>query len=135
VTYGPVTCLSVTGNVAVLNFRDQGVLAPRILTVVLTDTGNGPDVLSWSRLGRAPWDCSPPAPSADRILETFTSGGATVVDAPPLPTFKGQCMSGGFAQFGFVNQGQCIKFVNHPWLESKRRARRGDGPGLRGLFL
>jgi hypothetical protein len=28
------------------------------------------------------------------------------------PTSKEQCMNGGYLNFGFKNQGQCIKFVN-----------------------
>jgi hypothetical protein len=36
-----------------------------------------------------------------------------VVDAPPFPTAKNQCKNGGWKQFGFKNQGQCIRFVNH----------------------
>jgi hypothetical protein len=42
-------------------------------------------------------------------------GDAIVVDAeppPPLPTSKEQCRKGGYAAFGFANQGQCIAFVN-----------------------
>ena len=31
---------------------------------------------------------------------------------PAVPTSKDQCMNGGFAAFGFRNQGQCIRFVN-----------------------
>jgi hypothetical protein len=30
----------------------------------------------------------------------------------PLPTSKDQCKNGGWEDFGFKNQGQCIKFVN-----------------------
>jgi len=29
------------------------------------------------------------------------------------PTNKDQCKKGGWRQFGFKNQGQCIAFVNH----------------------
>lgn len=31
---------------------------------------------------------------------------------PPAPTSKAQCKDGGWQQFGFKNQGQCIAFVN-----------------------
>jgi hypothetical protein len=40
-------------------------------------------------------------------------GRAEVFDSPPPPTSNRQCMHGGFAQFGFRNEGQCIAFVNH----------------------
>jgi hypothetical protein len=32
---------------------------------------------------------------------------------PNGPTSKEQCKHGGWQQFGFKNQGQCIAFVNH----------------------
>ena len=32
---------------------------------------------------------------------------------PPVPTSKEQCRAGGFAAFGFKNQGDCIAFVEH----------------------
>jgi hypothetical protein len=32
---------------------------------------------------------------------------------PPAPTTKNQCKKGGWRQFGFKNQGQCIRFVKH----------------------
>jgi hypothetical protein len=38
-------------------------------------------------------------------------GDIVVVDAPPLPTSKEQCKQGGYAAFGFTNQGQCVAFV------------------------
>jgi hypothetical protein len=36
-----------------------------------------------------------------------------VVTAQENPTSKEQCKHGGYATFGFKNQGQCIKAVNH----------------------
>lgn len=33
-------------------------------------------------------------------------------DAPADPTEKNQCKKGGWEEFGFKNQGQCIRFVN-----------------------
>ena len=38
-------------------------------------------------------------------------GRAEVFDSPPPPTSKTQCRDGGFAQFGFRSQGQCLTFV------------------------
>jgi hypothetical protein len=29
------------------------------------------------------------------------------------PTTKEDCKNGGYAKYGFKNQGQCIKAVNH----------------------
>jgi hypothetical protein len=43
-----------------------------------------------------------------------TTGGTTG-GGPPAgqPTTKAQCMDGGYAQYGFKNQGQCIDCVVH----------------------
>jgi hypothetical protein len=32
---------------------------------------------------------------------------------PLGPTSKAECKNGGYKDFGFKNQGQCIKAVNH----------------------
>jgi hypothetical protein len=107
---GPVTCLNVTGNTAVLNINDQ-TFGFGILTVTLTDNGgNGRDGMTAAPSGRAPADCSPFSGTPD----TLSAGRATVFDAPPLPTSKEQCKNGGWAQYGFTNQGRCINSVNHP---------------------
>jgi hypothetical protein len=34
-------------------------------------------------------------------------------EKPPAPTAKSQCKKGGWKQFGFKNQGQCIRSVKH----------------------
>jgi hypothetical protein len=118
---GPVTCLSVTGSdrgpgtvasptTAVLNLQDAhfGVVAVELVD----DGGNGADMISAapSIPGRAPSDCSP---FNDGLTSTLTNGRAVVFDASSLPISKDQCNHGGFAQFGFTNQGQCVAFVNH----------------------
>ncbi|SRR6266550_3124932 len=36
---------------------------------------------------------------------------AAPVGATGVPTTKEQCMNGGWQQFGFKNQGQCVSFV------------------------
>jgi hypothetical protein len=106
---GPVTCLNVTGNTAVLNINDQ-TFGFGIVTVSITDNGGGgSDIISTGPSGRAPDDCSP----FTGLTSTLTNGRAAVFDAPPLPTSKEQCKNDGFAQFGFANQGQCIRFVTH----------------------
>jgi hypothetical protein len=43
--------------------------------------------------------------------ESFLSGLEAPV--PLVPTSKDQCKKGGWPQFGFKNQGQCIRFVKH----------------------
>jgi DNA-binding beta-propeller fold protein YncE len=39
--------------------------------------------------------------------------GIAISPQPRVPTTKNQCKHGGWKQFGFKNQGQCIAFVNH----------------------
>jgi hypothetical protein len=49
------------------------------------------------------------------IVISYKAGG---VGEPPPPTEQPQtnedCKNGGYEEFGFKNQGQCIKAVNHP---------------------
>ena len=115
---GPVTCLAVSGNTATLNFLDQLGTAPfGITTVHVID--NGPpglidvDVFDAIPTGRAPTDCSPLPPTGFGGGLTQSGADITVVDAPPLPTSKDQCKSGGWRNYGtaFKNQDQCVAFV------------------------
>lgn len=39
-------------------------------------------------------------------------GDVTVYDFEPAPATKNDCKKGGWADYGFRNQGQCIRFVN-----------------------
>jgi hypothetical protein len=101
---GPVTCLSVSGNVALLTTQTSqfGAVAVRI-------TDNGP---SADRVEALP-GIGCPTPLGSYADMSFT-GDIVVVDAPPAPptpTSKEQCKNGGWAQFGFKNQGQCVAFV------------------------
>jgi len=52
---------------------------------------------------------------SDISLNGFDQNFRSVLDAPePVrPTRKSQCKKGGWRQFGFRNQGQCIRFVQH----------------------
>jgi hypothetical protein len=49
--------------------------------------------------------------SPPEVLAEVVSGHIEIVDAPPLPTSKQQCLNGGWRQFGFKNQGGCVSFV------------------------
>jgi hypothetical protein len=51
-------------------------------------------------------------PSQWFMYETFDAIFAVYV-TPPGPTSEADCKKGGYKQFGFKNQGQCIKAVNH----------------------
>jgi hypothetical protein len=104
---GPVTCLSVSGNVALL-ITGSIVFGP--VAVRVTDNGTS------DRLQAFPTSFAPgggcPMPLSAYADFPFT-GDLVVVDAPPSPTSKEQCKNGGFAQFGFKNQGACVAFVQH----------------------
>jgi hypothetical protein len=39
-------------------------------------------------------------------------GEVIVHDAQPVPTSKNQCKKGGWQQFGFKNQGDCVAFAS-----------------------
>jgi len=50
---------------------------------------------------------------APSVTISYQAGG--VGEEPPTePQTKEDCKKGGFREFGFKNQGQCIKAVNHP---------------------
>ncbi len=120
-----MTCLTVNGNQAVAGFA--GTVspagfpqAPFVAALRITDAASpGPfeDAIVFQTLtGPAPTDCSLiPPPNPQSPTEAVMREYSTVVvhDAqPPAPTSKAQCKDGGWQQFGFKNQGQCIAFVN-----------------------
>jgi hypothetical protein len=112
---GPVTCLAVTGNSAVINVQDTGPGAPRgpglfgIVNVFVVD--DQPDIFDAAPIGRAPTDCSPVSPTS--FAGPLISGDIKVVDAQ-VPTTKDQCKNGHWHNYPqFKNEGQCIAFVNH----------------------
>ena len=112
---GEVTCLNVHGNRATLQYFDTTYAHIQILVEVIDNAGTGQlDVLDFQPTigsSRSPTDCSP----AELLTATAVhDGDLAVVDAQPPPTSKEQCKQGGYRQFGFKNQGQCVAFVNHP---------------------
>ncbi len=118
---GTITCLTVTGNRAVVG----GTYNPSwgFLFEVEDNAATGaPDRMT--RAGffpPSPPGTFPPPPTGcpadlDLPLEPVTNGGLVVHDATPPPsepTSKDQCKNGGWRDFGgkFRNQGQCIAFV------------------------
>ena len=106
---GPVTCLEVTGNTALLAF-DGGGLGHVTLQIVDNAATGSPDTIA----------INPPPGGGGCVaggLEVPLVGGDFVVhDAVPL-TSKDQCKDGGWRNFTddaghpFGNQGQCIAFV------------------------
>ena len=113
---GPVTCLEVTGNTAVMTVVGPFPSFPAFpaFTVKVVDNGgSGLDRFQYFPIppeNSQYLDCraNPPTDFGGPLI-----GRAEVFDSPPPPTSKRQCMHGGFAQFGFRSEGQCIAFVNH----------------------
>jgi hypothetical protein len=111
---GRVSCLSVSGRDAVVGFEVDRALSnfPTVGGIIeMRDNGppgaDPPDVLN-AIPADDPSACSPlPVPPALEVVE----GDVSVFDALPLPTSKSECKNGGYAGFGFSNQGQCIAFV------------------------
>ena len=125
-----VTCLAVDGNTAVIGFSGMfsflGMDQPVADLMRVVDGGgpaSGQDSFEWAEtLGPVDGtpiagltDCSSyPAsfPTSGGPAFNRTSGDIIVTDAPPpLPTSKQQCKHGGWQQFGFKNQGDCVSFV------------------------
>lgn len=101
---GPVTCLSVDGTVAKLNVNTAqfGLVALKV-----TDSGAAPgDIIDG--IPTSSTDCSS---FTFGVQSRVLTGDLVVVDAPPAPTSIAQCRNGGFARFGFRNQGQCVASV------------------------
>jgi hypothetical protein len=110
---GPVTCLEVTGNVALLTVQDSA-FGP--VGVRITDAGATGDTLE------ALTGAGCPTPLSSYLTFDFT-GDLVVVDAARLPISKDQCKRGGWQSFGvFKNQGDCVSFV----------ATKGKNPATRG---
>jgi hypothetical protein len=119
---GPVSCLAVSGNTAIIGFRG----APNGSTLVrVLDGGSAPGQDSFAAVTRysldpvvlPPPDCSSFPPLGDFPGQfsgsgVNASGDIIVHDAQPLPTSKDQCKDGGWRIFpGFKNEGDCVSFV------------------------
>jgi hypothetical protein len=108
---GRVTCLSVHGNVALIETFTTGSSFPFNLAYRITDSPTG-DLVETTIMTLVSPGCDVPEPSYIR-RDGVVSGDVVVVDAVPLPTSKEQCKNGGWKSFGdeFRNQGQCVAFV------------------------
>jgi hypothetical protein len=121
---GHVTCLTVVGNRATVGFAvDSGFSVHGNLGHLdfVEDNGSpgaGLDLANDIETALPPTSCT--APTDEDLVpfpfipirpQPIESGDITVVDAPAQPTSKDQCKDGGWQQFGFVNQGQCIRFL------------------------
>jgi hypothetical protein len=100
---GPVTCLAVNGNFAILSVA---TLQFQAVGLEVTDSPSG-DLIRGIPTGTG--SCSPLGLAVD--FEVI-SGDLVVTDAPALPTSKEQCKNGGWRGYGiFKNQGDCVSFV------------------------
>ncbi len=105
---GPVTCLIVEDNRAVLGMRvERSNIGVSGLVLSVTDNrGIGPDLIQIEQASPDPV-CTPSTEEG-----TPVTGDIVVHDAPGLPTSKDQCKHGGWQSFGvFKNQGDCVSFV------------------------
>jgi hypothetical protein len=117
---GPVTCLNVSGNRAVIGF-DNSLGNPDLGSGMFLDVTDGtPDSLGLVTPGGSPATVCP-APGISPFPPQVLSGDIVVTDAQPLLTTKGQCKHGGWRTFGiFKNQGDCVSSV-------RKRARQACG--------
>jgi hypothetical protein len=113
VTTGPVTCLEVTDNTALLAF--EGTVLGHVTLQVMDNDGTGsPDTISIDTSNPGGVGCVP----GGGIEFPLVSGDFIVHDAVPL-TSKGQCKEDGWRDFTdseghpFENQGLCVAFVEH----------------------
>jgi hypothetical protein len=108
-TSGPVTCLAVDGNRAVIGIEN----GPGSLTAgegTSIEVSDDPDALFFRLVVAPPSTCLTDPSGYEPI--PVTSGDITIVDAKPLPTSKEQCTNGGWRNFpGFKNQGDCVSSV------------------------
>jgi hypothetical protein len=127
---GPVTCLAVEGNAAVIGIASSVGGGPGNATVVVHDAAgtqaDPQDVIGFFTVG-GPTGPTCPAPSSlpplfpccdnfwgSQFLGFLGAEGTeiTVRDAPRLPTTKPECKNGGWKTYGiFKNQGDCVSFV------------------------
>jgi hypothetical protein len=120
---GTVTCLAVSGNVAVVGFTGtyfpfSPPPVPAAGRIRVTDGGgpaSGADTFALSFTSGFPPptapDCTAPFPPGGTFYVN-DQGDLIVTDSPALPTSKDQCKNGGWQSYGvFKNQGDCVSFV------------------------
>jgi hypothetical protein len=109
---GPVTCLNVTGNRAVIGGESTFSAPQGYLFLVVDNSATGaPDLFGilFPPPAEAPTICPS---NLDVPLQAAASGDLVVHDAQPLPTSKDQCKNGDWRNYGvFKNQGDCVSFV------------------------
>jgi hypothetical protein len=93
------------GSFRILNVSSTG-MTPRNPLVVTAAVGT-PDVVLATNVGTDP--------TQQWLLQSGLLGGPGPGPGPGGPATKDQCKKGGYVQFGFKNQGQCVASVQrHP---------------------
>ena len=116
---GPVTCLDVAGNTAVMTVAGPFPSAPQFNAFIVRLVDNGGAGLD--RFEYFPENPADPGSADCQVGSPAYVGGSLIGRAllsdvdpqPPVPTSKKQCRRGGFAHFGFKNKGKCISYVVH----------------------
>jgi hypothetical protein len=78
---GPVTCLRVTGNTAILNIIDDAFYGMPVNVAVTDNGGHGQDTIDMT--GGGPSDCSSFTPNSPPTRRALNEGRAIVFDAVP----------------------------------------------------
>jgi NHL repeat-containing protein len=76
-----------------------------------------------------PTQTDTPTPAATETATTTATDTPMPAPTPAMPQNKQDCMHGGWRQFGFRNQGQCINFVREAGSQEEApapRSRVGD---------
>jgi len=112
---GPVTCLAVSGNDALIGFNDA-TFGPSVIHVIdNASSGSPPDEFFF---GVRPTNCGE---TPGGLFGGALASGDLVVHDAVVPTAIPQCYRGGWQHFvddagqPFRNQGLCVAFVaRHP---------------------
>jgi len=121
---GPVTCLNVSGNTALMTVSPTGSFVELALVRVVDNGGSGLDRFEYI------WAPPPMQISGDchvdwpQLFGGPLIGRAVVSDVDPprsFPTSKRQCKRGGYKRFGFKSKRLCIRYVKRHRHDGSRR--------------
>lgn len=114
----PVTCLDVRTIPFAPPFNEatMNLVTSQFGLVTLQVSDGDPEglpdfITALTFSTRSPTDCSPLGFGSENVRGSVLTGDIDIVNAPPLPTSREQCIDGGHVQHGFKNQGECVAFV------------------------